>query len=153
MYEFDFGKPDEEAGTGMRDEERMAYIRFNALALEDELHEALAETGWKPWAKSMHVNEEAYIGELVDVFHFFMNMLLATGATPEFLAERFTEKYFAKQELNAQRQAQGYDGVRDKCPNCKRALDETTLTEIFEDGRYVTSCLCGAPLWSSDVPA
>ena len=36
---------------GSDDNEKLEWIRWNVLALEDELHEALAETGWKPWAK------------------------------------------------------------------------------------------------------
>ena len=60
--------------------EQLDWIRWNTLALEDELHEALAETGWKPWAKSKHVNRDAFVGELVDAFHFFMNLMLVVDS-------------------------------------------------------------------------
>lgn len=107
----------------LTDDEAVEWIRWNTLALEDELHEALAEVGWKPWATSRHVNREAFIGELVDAFHFFMNLMLVVDCT----AEEFAERYFAKHKLNAKRQAKGYDGVAGKCQVCKRALDDPAV--------------------------
>lgn len=106
---------------------RAAYIRDNVLSLTDELHEALGEVGWKPWATSRHLNEDAYLAELVDAWHFMMNLLLATGIPPEELARKFIMKYFEKAERNATRQVRGYDGVTGKCPGCHRALDDTTV--------------------------
>lgn len=103
---------------------KMDWVRWNVLALQDELHEALAETGWKPWAKSQHINREAYISELVDAWHFFMNLMLVVECTPE----EFVEKYFEKRQINVQRQVEGYDGVTGKCPDCKRALDDSAVT-------------------------
>lgn len=105
-------------------EGQVEWVRWNTLALTDELHEALAEVGWKPWATSKHINREAYIAELVDAFHFFMNLLLVVDCT----AEEFTAGYFAKRELNAKRQAAGYDGVTGKCDTCHRALDDPAVT-------------------------
>lgn len=99
------------------------FIRWNTLALEDELHEALAETGWKPWATSKHVNREAFIAELVDAFHFFMNLMLAVDCT----ADELFATYLEKHKLNAERQAAGYDGVMGKCSVCKRALDDPAV--------------------------
>lgn len=147
VFGFDFDTMDDAA--------RMRYIRDNALALTAELHEALDETGWKPWASSNHLDEKPYVGELVDVFHFLMNLLLVTGRTPSDLAEEFCDRYFAKSQLNAERQEAGYDGVAAKCPNCKRALDETVLNEILDvdTRRYETRCPCGELLKTSDSPA
>lgn len=102
------------------DEERMAAIRENVLACTDELHEALAETGWKPWATSNHINREAFHSELVDAWHFFMNLMLHSGMT----AQNLYEGYLDKNRRNHQRQEHGYDGVVGKCPGCKRAYDD-----------------------------
>jgi len=60
----------------LSDVEKLEWVRWNILALSDELHEALAETGWKPWAKSQHINRDAFVSELVDSFHFLMNLML-----------------------------------------------------------------------------
>jgi dimeric dUTPase (all-alpha-NTP-PPase superfamily) len=102
------------------DESKIEYIKSMTLAATDELHEALAEVGWKPWATSRHVNRDAYLGELIDVLHFWVNLCLAVGANAEEIAFRYNEKA----NRNAKRQAEGYDGVTGKCEHCKRALDD-----------------------------
>lgn len=93
------------------------------VALIDELHEALAEIGWKPWATSNHFNQEAVKGELVDAFHFFMNLCLVSGVSAQDLIDGYT----SKSAKNIQRQADGYDGVSTKCTVCKRALDDAAV--------------------------
>lgn len=110
-------------------EERTSFIKDMTLALSDELHEALAEVGWKPWATSRHVNEEAFKGELIDAFHFFMNLCLAAGMD----AFELTEKYYLKNAKNLRRQQDGYDGVEGKCKDCGRALDDDAVlcTELI----------------------
>lgn len=110
--------------TKLEGDERADWIRWNVLALQDELHEALQETGWKPWATSRHVNRAAYISELVDAFHFFMNLMLVVDCS----ADEFLDKYAEKRQINVQRQAEGYDGVTGKCRMCNRALDDPAVT-------------------------
>lgn len=118
----------------LRDDVMAEFMRWNAFALEDEIHEAMQEVGWKPWATSRHINYEAFLKEMVDAFHFFMNMLLCAGQgrKPAVIAEDFTILYIAKNAENAQRQQEGYDGVKDKCPVCKR---ETTYGLCPEHGK------------------
>lgn len=107
--------------------ERIQYIKDMVLAAVQELGEALDETGWKPWATSQHVNDTAYQAELVDTWHFLMNLMLATGRDPEELADALFHGYTAKRQRNIQRQAEGYDGVLGKCPKCWRALDDPAV--------------------------
>lgn len=109
--------------TTMAGEERAEAIRWNMLALHDELHEALGEVGWKPWASSRHVNRDAYVAELVDAWHFFMNLMLLVDMTEDELRRG----YFNKRRLNNERQARGYDGVAGKCAECNRALDDPAV--------------------------
>lgn len=106
------------------DEGRIEFIKTNVLAATDELHEALGEVGWKPWATSRHINTDALRAELVDTWHFFMNLCIVAGMTPEDLYEG----YLKKRKKNIQRQEEGYDGVTLKCPGCKRALDDDAVT-------------------------
>lgn len=104
-------------------EERIEMFKQMYIALADELHEALGEMGWKPWATSKHFNEAAVQGELIDAWHFFMNLIILSGMDPE---EMF-EKYMAKHKKNQQRQIDGYDGVSTKCRGCGRALDDDAV--------------------------
>lgn len=117
--------------AGHEGDARADFIRWNVLALEDELHEALAETGWKPWATSRHLNRVAYLGELVDAFHFFMNLCIVAGITGEEIAQG----YYAKRAVNVKRQEDGYDGVTGK-DETGRATDEPCMQHF--GGSYCT---------------
>jgi dimeric dUTPase (all-alpha-NTP-PPase superfamily) len=79
--------------------ERKDYVRTMVLAITDELHEALREVPWKPWSGSTLWDKDSEINfklELVDAFHFFMNLMLVAGMTAE---ELFTE-YLRKNQIN-----------------------------------------------------
>ena len=107
-------------------EARTGFLLWNSFAATDEIHEAMQEVGWKPWASSRHVNEDLMLGELVDALHFVGNMVLAAAGqskeSPEQLASKLWRMYQAKVQVNLQRQVDGYDGIKDKCPICKREL-------------------------------
>lgn len=106
------------------DKDKMEYIRSMAYALEDELHEAVGETGWKPWATSNHINREAYRDELSEVLIFLMNLAMVADITPSELLEAVQNK----QRKNSKRQDEAYDGVSTKCPECKRAYDDRAVS-------------------------
>lgn len=107
-------------GESTDPEAKVAYIKDMALAALDELHEALGEVGWKPWAKSRHVNRDALVSELVDTLQFLMNLMVAAGAD----AQEICDKLYKKHLINWQRM-NGYTGL-EKCKKCKRAMDDTT---------------------------
>lgn len=104
------------------------FFKDMTLALTDELHEALNEIGWKPWATSKHFNYDAVKGELVDALHFFVNLCLVAQVS----ADDLYEAYCDKNKKNHIRQEQGYDGVTGKCPGCKRALDDAAVNCFVE---------------------
>lgn len=108
--------------------DRIYEFKEMKLALEMELAEALDEMGWKPWASSKHFNQLAVQGELVDAWHFFMNLCFIAGMTPEDLMAG----YLVKNAKNKKRQVEGYDGVSTKCPHCKRALDDDAVKCMVE---------------------
>lgn len=99
---------------------RIAYILEMSYALTDEVHESTKEVGWKSWAKSKHINEEAYRSELIDVFFFLINLMLAAGMNPLSI----WRGYKAKLKKNYERIRTKYDGVSTKCPVCKRDYND-----------------------------
>lgn len=103
--------------------ELMAFVREQVLACEDELHEALQETGWKTWAKNPHINEEAFRAELIDAWQFLMNLMWVAGMTPEMLFVGHAKKV----TKNFKRHQDKYDGVSTKCPTCRRAYDDEAV--------------------------
>ena len=107
--------------------DRIQFIKEMQQAAVSELGEALDEIGWKSWATSRHINREAFIAELVDVLHFWINMLIALGDDPADIADEVFRGYLAKRQRNAARQVEGYDGVSTKCSHCGRALDDPAV--------------------------
>jgi hypothetical protein len=96
------------------------YVVMNHSALVAEASELLAEFGWKAWAQPRGwVNRENALKEAVDVAHFLANILCAIDVSDA----EWEAAYQAKQEVNRQRQRDGYDG-KHKCIKCDRALDE-----------------------------
>lgn len=74
------------------------YVRTMVLATTDELHEALREMPWKPWSATVFTSEkeDRYKDELVDAFHFFMNLMLVVNMSAD---ELFT-RYLRKNDVN-----------------------------------------------------
>lgn len=126
--------------------ELMEYICMNMLSLEDELHEAMKECGWKPWATEKYMNREAFMKELVDAWHFLMNMMLAIspGRLPLDIAKEFATKYYEKNRINAERQTAGYAGVDGRCGFCGKDLTKLGISihsEVHEMDFCDRTCL------------
>lgn len=109
----------------IRDPDELAdYVMENYAALSVELGEFMQEIGWKTWsAPRGWVNRRAAVGELVDAAHFLANVLCALDVTDN----EWEESYRLKQEVNRQRQRDGYDSSATKCPVCRRAYDDPTM--------------------------
>lgn len=138
--------------TNLEGEVRVQYIKDMILACTDELHEALAETGWKPWATSRHIHRAAALGELRDALQFLINAMFAVSQLqPEQLAQELHKMMEEKIALNLKRAADGYDGVKDKCPACRRDLNEHPPKKIKNERISLIShketadvhCICG----------
>lgn len=96
-------------------EARDHYVSAMSTALVVEIGEALQEISWKPWASGIWLHREAFLVEMIDALHFWINLVLL--ATTD--AEEVARVYFNKADINAQRQLDGYTG-QDKCPTCGR---------------------------------
>lgn len=104
------------------------YIKDMCTALVAESVELMEETGWKPWSSSWHINVDAARGEWIDAWHFMMNLANKLGMTEEMIVQ----KYEAKAEINRRRIRSNYDGL-DKCPGCRRAMDDPSTTCRWTD--------------------
>jgi len=114
-------------------EKTMADVQTQGLACIVEIGEALAETGWKPWASSNHINVEPFRSELIDALRFLMNLIIISGMSPEGVVHHYEES-IAK--TNA-RVDNGYTGL-EKCPGCHRAYDEKYTTKCYPKGHART---------------
>ena len=110
-------------------EDRCSYIQVMVHAAQHELGEAMDEVGWKPWASSRHINRAQFHAEMVDAWHFFMNLMLAGDMDMDDLYRGYMEK----NPINHTRITDGYDGVSTKCKCCGRALDDPA-TECTANG-------------------
>lgn len=97
----------------MDSREKSEYIKEMILWVNDEMCEALHELPFaKGWSKKYDSWDEEKINEqmdkfkkeMVDAFHFFMNILLAADMDSEDL---FNE-YLEKNKINIDRQNNGY---------------------------------------------
>lgn len=121
------------------------FIRSTGFALIAEVVEAVDETHWKPWsvrpdAEPMITNRQRFIGELADVYIFFMNLMLCGDVTTTELAEAVE----SKQEKNLQRWLKGYNAQTTKCPKCKRSYDDEGVDCYPKDDETGILPYCGA---------
>lgn len=73
----------------------VAYVRDMVTAATSELYELLDETSWKPvsfFADSFSLDREGVRRELVDVWMFLMNIMIATRMTADDLFVGFMRK-------------------------------------------------------------
>src|SRR5690606_3594182 len=104
------------------------------------------------------VHAEAFFAELVDAWHFLMNLMLIAypDRTPEQIATELTNRYKRKNAKNLQRQLDGYDGKSNKCPACKRALDDEAVrcrrvtADDYSDGPHRFWCSNDAAFFHAD---
>lgn len=95
----------------LNDTDGQKFINLNCLAIIDEIMEALRETRFKNpnyikfgWKKTQKLNNEKFKEELVDVFHFFVNLCLVSGMD----ANELHERYMKKRTENLRRNKDGY---------------------------------------------
>lgn len=82
----------------MTDEELAAYVKEYAMHCDHELHEMLQEIPFfKPWKKYDTTSNSAMWyaarAEFVDALHFFLNVAIGLGFTPEMLCAMYSEKH------------------------------------------------------------
>ena len=98
--------------TQMSVEQCVAYAKEMSIHLTQEIHECLYELPffkpWKDYSNMTDLDQIAAAGkaqaEMIDMWHFFMNMMLALGLT----ADKMYVAYKEKNQENYDRQVRGY---------------------------------------------
>ena len=92
-------------------EGRQQYVNQMILACQEEIVEIMRETAYKNkdllpfgWKKQQQWNVDNYKDEIIDLFHFLMNLSLVVGMD----SSEFFERYKQKNEINIKRQKEGY---------------------------------------------
>ena len=90
---------------------RQEFINITVLACLDELSEILRETAWKNpkyiaggWKKTQKFKLENYKEEIIDLWHFLINLSISAGLSSDDLFKRFLNK----NEENHERQNKNY---------------------------------------------
>ena len=91
--------------------DRQYFINLMTLACTDELLEALRNTSWKNpdviaygWKRTQQYQEKEFKEELIDVWHFLINLSLAADLTSQELYDSF----IIKNKENNKRQDEQY---------------------------------------------
>lgn len=85
---------------------RIKEERISALATA-MIHEAVEIqrlTNWKWWKKRMEFNETQAKEEVIDLWHFLIQMSIELGMTPE----EILSEYMKKHRINKERHVNGY---------------------------------------------
>lgn len=96
----------------MTSQERANYIKSMILWQTDETHEALHELPYaKEWSKKYDKSDynhekqwKLFKEEMIDSLHFFINIMIAAGFTPQ----EIYDMYIEKNKENIDRQKRGY---------------------------------------------
>lgn len=141
--------------SNMTPEERADFMRNHRGYLEDELAEALYEMPhYKLWKNYSDMSEEAHNVawqkvrmELIDCLHFFVNLMLCAGMTPD----EVYDMYMAKNRENHRRQDEGYTAdksYRDQA--VEEVMTSTPSCTVHIDGESVGSSDFIAVLYHPD---
>lgn len=84
--------------------DKQQFINIMTLAAIDELLEALHNTQWKPWKNNQVFDNDEFKKELIDVWHFLINLSIAAGLDADYLYKEFLDK----NNINFKRQKDGY---------------------------------------------
>ena len=81
------------------------FTKEYLIAMEDEIAELRSWINWKTWKKDRkEVNVEEVKYEIIDLLHFWVNLCLIWGLTPE----EVYQYYVNKKKQNIKRQNSGY---------------------------------------------
>lgn len=110
--------------------ERVAFIKEHSIHLNQEVNEMLYELPyfkpWKDYSGLTEADEQKMLQkakmELIDAWHFFMNLALGLGMH----ADEFYAMYLAKNSENHRRQDDGY--------TADKSYRDQSVEEVMHNG-------------------
>ena len=91
--------------VNLHDRHDQQYLKDFAWRITEEIGEAMNTLKNKPWKQSeLTTDVDHFKEELIDGFHFYVELLILTGFSPRDLFET----YFLKSEVNKFRQRSDY---------------------------------------------
>ena len=90
--------------SNMSEKDKTQWILNYTRAMQQELAELIDSVPWKWWANYQKFDEQNAKVEVIDLFHFLVSLAQVLGMT----AEDVYDAYVKKNEVNHQRQEQGY---------------------------------------------
>jgi dimeric dUTPase (all-alpha-NTP-PPase superfamily) len=88
----------------MTDEDRIKWVLNYCRAMSQEVAELTDSVPWKWWARYQKLDLQNARVEVVDLFHFLISLAQVLGMS----ADDVFEAYVKKNEINFQRQENGY---------------------------------------------
>ncbi|MGX9924155.1 hypothetical protein ACWIG4_30375 [Streptomyces sp. NPDC002248] len=88
-------------------DDRKVQLRLHELFgyMTREMAEAMAELKNKPWRETLQeTDREAFVEEVGDVFHFFLEFCITAGIT----SQELTQSFLKTNQKNVERQQNGY---------------------------------------------
>jgi dimeric dUTPase (all-alpha-NTP-PPase superfamily) len=80
------------------------YFNLMFIGAITELCEMLEKTKWKPWKKSANNDITEIQKEIIDAWHFLINLSIHAGMSSDYLFNM----YINKNNINHERQKNGY---------------------------------------------
>lgn len=80
------------------------FRRLMFIGVITEACEAIEQTGWKPWKVSDELQMEEFQKEIIDLWHFVINLTISAGMS----TGELYKMYAAKHEINLKRQEESY---------------------------------------------
>jgi dimeric dUTPase (all-alpha-NTP-PPase superfamily) len=90
--------------SNLSDEEKIKWILNYSRAIQQEIAELVDSVPWKWWAKYQKLDEQNARVEVIDIFHFLIDIAQVLGMS----SNDVYEIYCKKNSINHQRQDSGY---------------------------------------------
>lgn len=90
--------------ANLSEKDKRFWTKEMFICAVDELCELMREVGFKHWKTEQPINDCNVRNEIVDIWHFLINISIIWGISPDILHSKYKQKH----KINMQRQKDGY---------------------------------------------